>query len=692
MKISESRSSFSDLSVSVQSSCSLKIKKWNSRGTQFKVSERAWFGMEEPFFSRIDLNSCFFDFNSLQNLPGVEEVEIASVEVISLAGDVWSSGNTSTGFGAITKYSDHRIAFSTWRCEESPWLPLKASNSIGSAAVDVSIVPNLQYGLGLRLGCVSNRIIVESFKRHPLTNELLGAEKTGKILLGDEVLSVNGVSMVGWTLSEVIKFIRSVVLSDELQPVSIRVSHRSPTLNSSNDNSANDKQTADCNSFELKLSGWSYLSMSVVAATAFRDEFGKISVLSLSSSQNRSEICVNSEPASMAISVDLVSIDLKSNLLSFVNDFKCAWFEEQSNNRESYFLQSWDSVSRGRCVSLISRPDSTQDEVFVENGLNLRLGMLVRDRFWQADLVYLNSSLNSSYCPHVFHTDPFESFSNSSQILKLKPLLMDEILNQISTPESANAISVSFARDDSALEKSHFLSILHEKMELLLSSSASSCGTTISPDLDQVRQSTLDQSDDWLQLHTAQIISSLPNLKSCPLDRFALTGLINMLARKDLPSLNSEFSLPCVASALFAMSSCQQSIFKCFREQILRSELSDSDDFSVNWLENNNLLDVLAANLVPLWLSDFKIASAMLEKYALQKFRKTKDTSSVCIFMDCLLICAEIVFFHRYSWNLQFWVALKLCCKFPSLIPASVVSRYLHCYQSTSNLNAENRF
>ena len=77
---------------------------------------------------------------------------------------------------------------------------------------DVLVTPHPDFGLGLRLespmdGCPP---VAGSFKKHPLTGGLLPAEKTGQIVLGDELFSVNGVLLEGMNFDDVIATVRNV--------------------------------------------------------------------------------------------------------------------------------------------------------------------------------------------------------------------------------------------------------------------------------------------------------------------------------------------------------------------------------------------------------------------------------------------------------------------------------------------------
>ena len=75
---------------------------------------------------------------------------------------------------------------------------------------EVSITPDVQYGLGLRLESLDygEPAIAGSFKKNPITGEDLPAERTGMIKLGDELMSANGVNLEDKTFDDIINTVR----------------------------------------------------------------------------------------------------------------------------------------------------------------------------------------------------------------------------------------------------------------------------------------------------------------------------------------------------------------------------------------------------------------------------------------------------------------------------------------------------
>ncbi len=85
-------------------------------------------------------------------------------------------------------------------------------NEIPRYEYEVSVTPHPDFGLGLRLESPTDGLpaIAGSFKKHPLNGGMLPAEKAGMIVLGDEVLSVNGVSVEHMTFDDIIATVRHV--------------------------------------------------------------------------------------------------------------------------------------------------------------------------------------------------------------------------------------------------------------------------------------------------------------------------------------------------------------------------------------------------------------------------------------------------------------------------------------------------
>jgi hypothetical protein len=90
-------------------------------------------------------------------------------------------------------------------------LSSEGSSYTGERGYIVEIVPDPLYGLGLRLNVKDTVTVVDSFKRHPLTDAPLPCEACLLIRPNDELISINGRDLKGSSLSSAIQAIRNVV-------------------------------------------------------------------------------------------------------------------------------------------------------------------------------------------------------------------------------------------------------------------------------------------------------------------------------------------------------------------------------------------------------------------------------------------------------------------------------------------------
>ncbi len=89
---------------------------------------------------------------------------------------------------------------------------------------EVQVTPHPDFGLGLRLEAQTDGMpaIAGSYKKHPLTGGRLPAERTGKIVLGDELVSVNDVSLEGMTFDDIISSVRVIGQKSQGGPLNMK--------------------------------------------------------------------------------------------------------------------------------------------------------------------------------------------------------------------------------------------------------------------------------------------------------------------------------------------------------------------------------------------------------------------------------------------------------------------------------------
>ena len=127
-----------------------------------------------------------------------------------------TSGNKIVVFELPPPWSSHEPV--SLRNDDEDLLPMTGFSSETGAedqieqTYEVPITPDPEYGLGLRLEVQvdGSPATAGSFKRHPLNGDILPAEKTGMICLGDELVSAGGVSLDNKSFDDIISTVRDL--------------------------------------------------------------------------------------------------------------------------------------------------------------------------------------------------------------------------------------------------------------------------------------------------------------------------------------------------------------------------------------------------------------------------------------------------------------------------------------------------
>ncbi len=73
---------------------------------------------------------------------------------------------------------------------------------------ELKLYPHPKYGIGLKLDFDTNEIVVSNFKRNPDNNDKLPAEEANKILIGDNIISINDNKLEDLESQECIRLIK----------------------------------------------------------------------------------------------------------------------------------------------------------------------------------------------------------------------------------------------------------------------------------------------------------------------------------------------------------------------------------------------------------------------------------------------------------------------------------------------------
>ena len=109
-----------------------------------------------------------------------------------------------------------------------PWSFYEQSTGRVGLEYEVVLQADMAHGIGLILNEIDGKVVVTRFKKHPTTQQMLPAEKSGKITLFDEFVGVNGIDLRHKMLFEVLHQVRS---ADRKDPISIRLRSLQDAIN-----------------------------------------------------------------------------------------------------------------------------------------------------------------------------------------------------------------------------------------------------------------------------------------------------------------------------------------------------------------------------------------------------------------------------------------------------------------------------
>ena len=73
---------------------------------------------------------------------------------------------------------------------------------------NISLIPDKEFGVGMQIDFDNKEIVVKNYKRHPITNSLLPAEKSGSISIGDNIIEINNTCLEKLSTEQSIKVIK----------------------------------------------------------------------------------------------------------------------------------------------------------------------------------------------------------------------------------------------------------------------------------------------------------------------------------------------------------------------------------------------------------------------------------------------------------------------------------------------------
>lgn len=86
-------------------------------------------------------------------------------------------------------------------------------NKDKSHEYDISLTPHKDFGVGMQIDFDNHEIVVKNYKRNPINNDLLPAEQSGSISVGDNIIEINNKSLENISTEDSIQIIKQCLLT-----------------------------------------------------------------------------------------------------------------------------------------------------------------------------------------------------------------------------------------------------------------------------------------------------------------------------------------------------------------------------------------------------------------------------------------------------------------------------------------------
>ena len=81
----------------------------------------------------------------------------------------------------------------------------------------ISLTPDKDFGVGMQIDFDNHEIVVKNYKRNPINNDLLPAEKCGSISVGDNIIEINNISLENISTEKSIQIIKESLSMENVQ-------------------------------------------------------------------------------------------------------------------------------------------------------------------------------------------------------------------------------------------------------------------------------------------------------------------------------------------------------------------------------------------------------------------------------------------------------------------------------------------